>query len=472
MKKYNLLKVIGITFLIAVLLTWIIPASQYTQGGFQLAGTEPRGIMDLFKIPLSTFEEFIYYVMPILAIGGLYGVMNKTGVYQMMLDKIVKKFKNKKQNFIIFTTILFIVLSSLIGVNFLLFALVPLFAAVLLLLGYSKIVALTTTVGAMLVGGLGATYSTSINTPLKYFLNVSIHNEILTRVIFLIIISVLFILFVLNRAKDEEQSDSKSEKLNIPLYKKGAKKECNPIPLIVICAFALIVLVLGMFNWSNSFDIKVFSEMHNSIMGIKSNEYPIVANIIGSASALGNWSIIDLTVILTMLSIVIAWVYSLNIKDTVESFIKGAKEMLPVALYVTLTNILLLVLYYGQSGNTIFYTVSNSLLTLTKSLNLITMSLTSLIGGFFHNDFLTFSSVLNSITTNVYNNSILHTKIALILQFMHGLVMFVAPTSILLVAGLSYFEVSYKEWLQYIWKYLLKAFLIAFVILIIVMMFI
>ena len=72
----------------------------------------------------------------------------------------------------------------------------------------------------------------------------------------------------------------------------------------------------------------------------------------------------------------------------------------------------------------------------------------------------------------MYDNTLLYPKIVLILQFMHGLVMFVAPTSILLISGLAYFKISYKEWLQYIWKFLIKALLISIVVLIIMMLFI
>ena len=35
----------------------------------------------------------------------------------------------------------------------------------------------------------------------------------------------------------------------------------------------------------------------------------------------------------------------------------------------------------------------------------------------------------------------------------NGLVSLVAPTSVLLVTGLSMYDVSYKEWLKNIWKF-------------------
>ena len=49
--------------------------------------------------------------------------------------------------------------------------------------------------------------------------------------------------------------------------------------------------------------------------------------------------------------------------------------------------------------------------------------------------------------------------IALILQSIHGIVMLIAPVSVILVAGLKYLNISYKEWLKNVWKYLLLAFI-------------
>ena len=48
--------------------------------------------------------------------------------------------------------------------------------------------------------------------------------------------------------------------------------------------------------------------------------------------------------------------------------------------------------------------------------------------------------------------------IAFTFQVMFGLVMLIAPTSIFLLAGLSYLEISYKEWVKYIYKYVLIVF--------------
>ena len=41
MKKYNLLKAIGIVFLFVIVLTWFIPIGSYSNGAFTLGDTAP-----------------------------------------------------------------------------------------------------------------------------------------------------------------------------------------------------------------------------------------------------------------------------------------------------------------------------------------------------------------------------------------------------------------------------------------------
>ncbi len=72
----------------------------------------------------------------------------------------------------------------------------------------------------------------------------------------------------------------------------------------------------------------------------------------------------------------------------------------------------------------------------------------------------------------IYPDAELYPVIAFVVRVMYGLVSFITPTSLFLIAGLSYLNISYKEWLKYIWKLLLQIFVIALVIIIIMLLFI
>ena len=71
MKKHNLFKVIVLTFLAIVVLTWIIPAGGYGSGEFASSGRTPLGLFDLVRTPLIAFANLMQYGYIVLIIGGL-----------------------------------------------------------------------------------------------------------------------------------------------------------------------------------------------------------------------------------------------------------------------------------------------------------------------------------------------------------------------------------------------------------------
>src|SRR5574344_1608228 len=210
MKKYNLLKAIGITFLIVVVMSWLIPAGAYSSGTYTALGkTAPLGLADLSRAPMVGITQLAVIGVIFLLIGGLYGVLNKTGAYTSIVEKLVEKVKTKKVGFLIFTVIFFALLSSLTGSAYVLFALVPFFVTVILLLNYNKMIAFTTTVGAILVGRIGSTYGSTVSNYLNGYFSLDANNQIIVKFILLAILTALLVFFIIKTAKDN--TDKKVE---------------------------------------------------------------------------------------------------------------------------------------------------------------------------------------------------------------------------------------------------------------------
>jgi uncharacterized ion transporter superfamily protein YfcC len=51
---------------------------------------------------------------------------------------------------------------------------------------------------------------------------------------------------------------------------------------------------------------------------------------------------------------------------------------------------------------------------------------------------------------------------------MYGLVSLIAPTSILLIIGLVYYDIPYTTWLKFIWRLLLKLIILVIFVVILV----
>ena len=474
MKKYNLLKVIGITFLIVFLISWVIPAGGYSSGVFTSTdATAPLGIYDLFRLPFISIATFIQYVLLFLAIGGFYGVLNKTGVYTKIVEGIVKKYKNDNKKFLIITIIIFALLSSVIGTFNVILILVPFFITILMKLGYSKINALAATIGAILVGQIGTTIGFGTWGYLKIVFSQSeasltMTSLILIRIILLIIVTALFVIMVNKKSQFKDNSfDSKNkkfkdkveeEKIDIPLYK-DLRNDRGSLPLIIIVTIMMILLFFGVYNLSYTFGITFLEDFHESLMSAKIGSYQIFSNLLGGTSALGIWGNYDIITILVISSLVIAWIYSIKLGEAVDGFAKGMKEMIAPATYAALA-CLVFTAILNMEGADFVNTIVNQFV--GENFSVAGTSISALVSSFFYNDFYSLVSTMSSPFINYDANVI--PIVCLIFQTMYGLVMLIAPTSIFLLAGLSYLQVPYKEWVKYIYKYVLVIFGVVIVI--------
>lgn len=473
--KYGLLKVLGISFLVFALLSWIIKAGSYSSSTYTADATSPVGLYGLFVDPLYSFGIFVQYIVVFLAIGGLYGILNKTGVYSKMVEGISGAFKNKKTLFLIITIIAFALLSSLVGSQIALFVFVPFVIAILMTLGYDKITSLAATVGSIIVGVIGSTYGTGV--VFRSFFGMDANNGILYKLVLFAVVVALYILFILGkqkknakkeiveeikpkkgRKKKEEILENVKEaikKVEIPLYDDNKEKK-NAIPLVVMFSLLAIIILVGMFNWYYTFDIEFFNKIYESIMSVEVGGVAIFAKIFGELPQIGSFGNYDLAAILIIATVLIGWVYGIKFNDFVDSYKNGAKKMLLPAIYVMFASVIFAVMV--NSNTNISATITNFLLGLTDKFNALVVTLVGLVSSYFFNDF---PYMVNSLygALSTYDTN-LYPIISIVLNATYGLAMLILPVSITLIAGLKYMDVSYKDWFKYIWKFLLQVFVL------------
>lgn len=473
--KHSLLIVLGITFGIFVILSYIIPLGSFSSGTLTKGVTQPVGLVGLFKTPIYSMGIFVQYFVVFIAIGVFYAVISKTGVYTKIVDNFVKKFSKNKTLFLIISIILFALLSSLTGLSMVLFLFVPFIATIFLLLGFDKVTTLVSTVGSILVGSIGSTYGTSVI--FKNFLAMDSNNGILYKFILLAILVFLLIMFVLGKNKSkkiiEETVKEKStknskkqtatkvekaeDKLEIPFYTNAETSKKSLIPLIVVVILTFIIAVLGMFNWYYTFGIELFTNIYNSVIGFEVGGVAIFSKIIGSFTEFGYWGNYEFATLLLASTILIGWLYSIKAKDLIDTMADGAKKMVDPAVYVILSCIIFAVIVNGSNGN-ISATITNFLFGLSKTFNVLLATISGIVGAFFFNDFPYFIqncySLLATFETTVFP------IMSIVIQAAFGLAMLILPVSVILIAGLRYLNVSYKEWIKYIWKFVIQVFVI------------
>lgn len=468
MKKNNTLKVLLITILFTYLLTWIFPISYYN-GGLYTDVRYPAGLFDIFNYPTLTLYYFGQIAVYVLTVGAFYGVLNKTGVFRKICDRIVNLFKGKEIIFFSTIVVLLSVIVAFCGLSYELIFLLPLLASIILLMGYDKMTIAITFIGSIAVGFLGSLFASTITGTYMGTLATSYTDLIWVRIVMLVIgiLILLLNIFFRIRKMDTKKVDDKeliAEKIEV----KSKKGKVKPSwPAILIFDLILLLMIIGTIDFSGAFNITIFEDFHENVMSFAIKDYQIFAKILGSTMqtvSLGSWSGIEFITIMLLATLILSLIYRIKLSDMFEDYKEGAKKFaLPALLMVLAYTVLITV-----SNNPVILTILKPLLTITDGFNSVTLSLSMFIGSIFNIDAYYTSAALLPYVTSIITDTSIYPLVGFICQAMQGLALLIAPTSIVLLGVISYLKISYVEWFKNIWKIFLELFIIAFILITIV----
>lgn len=479
MKKNGLFKVILIVLGVLLfvggvlgILGYFVPA---LEGKFSII---PIG--DVLVNFIQSFYYFFDTIVYLLVLGAFYGVLNEVPAYNKLIDNIVTKVKSHSKLVVIVVTVLFAALSFATGQVGILLVFVPFVAAIVLALGYDKLVAISSTVVAMLVGLMSGLFVT-FRDPNSYYgyaattiegvVGVDMYVNLWPKLILLVLGTVLLIFFVIRYIKSVQDKKVKYE-LNesnevVVSEVKGDYKNIRTWPMIVILSFVLVLLVLGYMPWNTLFGIECFDKFNEWLLGLKIGEFSVFSNLLsGNIYSFGNWasmgSYMSTIITLLLVTLVVKFIYRVKFNEVISNFVKGAKKVVPMVLIVVLTYAILVSAYnYGFMSSVIAW------LNDVVGINIGTASIISGLGTLLHTDlYYTVAGVFTTMMDNVTNES-MYSTYALTFQTIYGLVSMIAPTSLLVVFAVKYFDVPYTSWVKYIWRFILMLFLLVLLVLLV-----
>ena len=445
-KEGKLIYGIAICFLAYVVLSWIFPTAAMSSGTVVDGARVPVGLGGLLYYPALTLGTFIQFGLIVLAIGGLYGVMKKSKSYSKLVEYVENKFTNKKKGLLITITIVMAVLSSLTGCPYVLLVLAPFLIDVVVVLGYSKVTALLTSVGAILIGQVGSTFGYTVAGAASTTLGLDIYSGLLPRIILLALVVFIYTLFVLSSANKKAKDET-------IFYEKETSKDkkVRALPLVVVLVSLVVISLVGMFTWKSVLGVTFFDDIATKITG-----EDLLNKILGLSAFLGSWDSYELIAVITLSAFVLGWLYNLKLNETLEAFVSGAKKFLKPAFYVTIANVVFTLMLVNQNSNVLVWMLGKINGT---NFNIVSVLCSNLLGSLFYNVFPYFFYNVATILATFYGSNY-YNILAFVAQGIYGVVMMIIPTSILLVAGLSMTNVSYKEWVKNIWKFLLEILLL------------
>ena len=273
-RKNGVLYTIFFMLIAYMLLTWLLPATTYSTE-FTDQGSLKMGLTELFTYPTYTFYNFIYVLLFLLLVGGLYGILRHIPAYRRFLDKVVEKVKEREWFYTLLTIMLMTVVIAFTGFTYEVLAIMPFIASVALLTGRDKITAALMTVGPIAIGIIGNLYSTAVVGTFVSALGIEFKSLILFKVILLVLgIGFLFLAIRLHN-KHTEGEEIDNEFYFIP-EEVDKKEKVKAWPLATILGVFVFVKVIASIAWQSTFGITFFSDLKTKI-----DAYPLFSKLVG-----------------------------------------------------------------------------------------------------------------------------------------------------------------------------------------------
>ena len=459
MKKHGLLKGLLITLLIVVLASWALQITTVSGGEFISENGTKIGLFQIASYFGIAFQYFFQIFLYILAVGGLYGVLHKIPQYRVLLDKIADGFAGKEWIFMVITGIVLALLSSMAGLSLVLLLVFPFIISVVLLMGYDKITAAMLTVGSTIAGLIGSVFSSNdvygitavLSNIGEYASNSNVGFKIALLVVSLALVLVNTILY----GKKHQDRDHLVKGIFVP-EKVEAENE-RVYPLVIVLDLLLVVLALAFVTW-DIFNVEVFTDMTAKFVNptgsaFTKGVYGALNTVLGvqTSNAFGSWSLLEAALVVFLASWLLSFIYKKSFSRFLTDLGRGAKK----AFYPAFLALLAYIVLIAASNFPFEMTLLKNIVSPTGGVQVITMCIVAIVYSIF-----TVELYYGITSASTYVLAITTAEkvglVGLIWQAMYGLTMLVAPTSVILLATLSYLEVPYTKWLKAIWLLLLE----------------
>lgn len=248
----------------------------------------------------------------------------------------------------------------------------------------------------------------------------------------------------------------------------------NKVAFIVSVVIFALFIIASIIPYESLFkNCTVFTEFNSWLSNLKIGNYAIFNNIVGSPlivsestgsttgsiAVFGSWTMSDVSILLFILTLLIAIINNVKIDDFIKGINENIKKILPVAITAMLISVVLVTMI--TSGISI--TIANKILGIFKGFNIAETIFATMISSVLTSDFYYLISTVGQLLTLSASNSQYYGVIAFIIQSIYNLVMIIAPTSVGLIIGLYYLDIPYNKWFKFIWKLLLILFVIIIV---------
>ena len=382
-----------------------------------------QGFKELIIAPISGIAESIDIIIFVLILGGIVGIVNKTGTFNIAMKAISQKTKGKEFSLVIISFIFFAAGGTIFGfweetIPFY-SILMPLF----LINNFDPLVPMATIFLGSAVGCMFSTVNPFSTIIASNAAGISFNEGLKFRFIALIVFSIVSLLYIhryIKRVKKnsnnslviEEQEEIREKFLKDYSQETNIKFDWRKKIILFLFVFQFIIMIWGV-------------------------------------SSLG-WWFQEAAAMFFGVAIIIMFLSGLSEKEAVNGFISGASEVVGVTLIIGLARAINIIMENGMISDTLLFYSSNVVAEMGKGLFSIVMLL---IFGFL-GIFIPSTSGLAVLSMPILAplaDTVGLSRAVVVDAFTwgQGVILFITPTGLIFVV-LQIVGIPYNKWLKFV----------------------
>ena len=382
-----------------------------------------QGLKELIIAPISGIAESIDIIIFVLILGGIVGIVNKTGTFNIAMKAISQKTKGKEFSLVIISFIFFAAGGTIFGfweetIPFY-SILMPLF----LINNFDPLVPMATIFLGSAVGCMFSTVNPFSTIIASNAAGISFNEGLKFRFVALIVFSIISLLYINRYIKKvkknlnnslviEEQEEIREKFLKDYSQETNIKFDWRKKIILFLFIFQFIVMIWGV-------------------------------------SSLG-WWFQEAAAMFFGVAIIIMFLSGLSEKEAVNGFISGASEVVGVTLIIGLARAINIIMENGMISDTLLFYSSNVVAEMGKGLFSIVMLL---IFGFL-GIFIPSTSGLAVLSMPILAplaDTVGLSRAVVVDAFTwgQGVILFITPTGLIFVV-LQIVGIPYNKWLKFV----------------------
>lgn len=427
--------IVGIIILVAVLMTWIVPAGSFVrvENAQGIKVVDPQQFSYVEKSPINPLLIPLYIVKAftknadllwvILFSGGAFHLLTVSGALQAVIAKVAKRFSDRLYIFIPVLTLAFGLICTTQGVNtFIAFA--PVMVMLTLAMGLDSITGAAIILLGGAVGFSTGTLNISTTLVAQKIAELPLYSGLEYRsfcfVVFYIVTNIYLIRYAMKIKKNPELS---------PMYDLDKNNELN-----------------------TGVDLDSFGALNTRKILILIALVAALSLIVYGCVVLG-WNMAETAAIFIGLSVVVGFLAGFSPSDISKHFLEGCKKMLAAAIIIGLARAIGTILADGKIVDTVVHTLAGGLSVVPTLIQGPAM----LVANTIINMFLTSGSgqaaaVMPILTPLADLIGMTRQTSVLAFNFGDGFCNYILPTSTALMGIISASNIPYDRWIKFMWK--------------------